>query len=386
MLALQPPGRHHVAHAPNAAGTEEIVPALVAMLILLATFGCRAATPPAAAVPAVAADATRFPIARTPDPRERHLTNLRQLTDGGENAEAYFSFEGKRLIFQTTRPPFECDRIFSMDVRGRAVRQLSSGQGRTTCAYEMPDGRRYLYASTHLGGDACPTKPDMSAGYTWALYADYDIFTASFTDATPIRLTATPGYDAEATVSPRGDRIVFTSVRGGDLDIYTMKLDGSDVRQVTRELGYDGGAFFSPDGSKIVWRASRPAPGTEADEYRALLARGLIRPNRLDIYVANADGTAVSRLTDNRAANFAPYFHPSSDKVIFCSNVADPNRRNFDLWLVGLDGTGLEQVTFYEEFDGFPMWAPDGRTFVFCSNRHNSAPNETNVFLADWVD
>ena len=386
MLALQPPGRQNVAHAPNAAGTEEIVPAVVAMLILLATFGCRAATPPAAAVPAVAADATRFPIARTPDPRERHLTNLRQLTDGGENAEAYFSFDGRRLIFQSTRPPFECDHIFSMDLRGGALRRLSSGKGRTTCAYEMPDGRRYLYASTHLGGDACPPKPDMSAGYTWALYADYDIFTASFADSTPVRLTATPGYDAEATVSPRGDRIVFTSVRGGDLDIYTMKLDGSDVRQVTRDLGYDGGAFFSPDGTKIVWRASRPAPGTEADEYRALLARGLIRPNRLDIYVANADGTAVQRLTDNRAANFAPFFHPSGDKVIFCSNVADPKRRDFDLWLVGLDGTGLEQVTFYEEFDGFPMWAPDGRTFVFCSNRNNSAPNETNVFLADWVE
>ena len=356
----------------------------LALLVALAALGCRAVAPPAPAAPAPAR--SRFPIARVSDPREHHLTNLRQLTDGGENAEAYFSFDGKRLVFQSTRDGAACDRIYTMNLSGRALRQLSSGKGRTTCAYELPDGQRYLYASTHLGGDACPPKPDMSAGYTWALYADYDIFTASFADPTPHRLTATPGYDAEATISPKGDRIVFTSLRGGDLDVYTMKLDGSDVRQLTHELGYDGGAFFSLDGTKIVWRASRPTPGKEADEYRTLLARGLIRPNRLDIYVANADGTGVQRLTDNGAANFAPFFHPSGTMVIFCSNVGDPKRRDFDLWLVNLDGTGLEQVTFFAEFDGFPMWAPDGKAFVFCSNRHNSAPHETNVFLADWAD
>jgi Tol biopolymer transport system component len=187
-------------------------------------------------------------------------------------------------------------------------------------------------------------------------------------------------------VSPRGDRMVFTSVRDGDIELYTMKLDGSDVRRLTHEPGYDGGAFFSPDGSKLVWRASRPQVGKELDDYRRLLAQGLVRPSKLDIYVANADGGDVRRLTDNGAANFAPYFHPGGAKVIFCSNLADPRRRNFDLFLVDLDGANLEQVTYFEEFDGFPMWAPDGRTFVFCSNRHNSAPAETNVFLADWVE
>jgi len=325
-------------------------------------------------------------VPRAADPRERHLANLRQLTFRGENAEAYFSFDGRSLIFQSTRPPFACDQIFVMNLAGGDVRLLSTGRGRTTCGYFLPDNRRYLYASTHLGGDECPPKPDLSQGYVWALYPHFDIFVASLDDPTPLRLTRTPGYDAEATVSPRGDRIVFTSVRDGDLELYTMRLDGTDVRRVTHEVGYDGGAFFSPDGRKLVWRASRPSPGAETDEYRRLLAQGLVRPSKLDIYVADADGGNVRRLTDNGAANFAPFFHPSGEKVIFCSNVADPRRRNFDLFLVDLDGGGLEQVTFFEEFDGFPMWAPDGRTFVFCSNRFNAAPHETNVFLADWID
>lgn len=325
-------------------------------------------------------------VSRPTDPRERHLANLRQLTFRGENAEAYFSFDGRGLIFQSTRPPFACDQIFAMNLEGGDVRLLSTGRGRTTCAYFLPDNRRYLYASTHLGGHECPPRPDLSQGYVWALYPTYDVYVASLDDPTPLRLTTTPGYDAEATVSPRGDRIVFTSVRDGDLELYTMALDGSDVRRITHDAGYDGGAFFSPDGSKLVWRASRPAPGAETDEYRRLLAQGLVRPSKLDIYVADADGDNVRRLTDNGAANFAPFFHPSGERVIFCSNLADPKRRNFDLFLVNLDGSGLEQVTYFEAFDGFPMWAPDGRTFVFCSNRFNAAPHETNVFLADWID
>jgi Tol biopolymer transport system component len=349
--------------------------------------GCANAPPaPPAATPAAAPAAAAAPVIRAADPRERHLANLRQLTDGGENAEAYFSFDGSHLIFQSTRPPHECDQIFTMDLAGGGLRMLSTGLGRTTCSYYFPDGKRYLYASTHLGGSACPPKPDMSQGYVWALYDDFDIFAASLDDATPRRLTAEPGYDAEATISPRGDRMVFTSVRDGDIELYTMALDGTDVRRVTHEPGYDGGAFFSPDGAKLVWRASRPRPGKELDDYRRLLAQGLVRPSKLDVYIGNADGTDVRRLTDNGAANFAPYFHPRGGKVIFCSNVADPGKRNFDLFLVNLDGTGLEQVTYFEEFDGFPMWAPNGTTFVFCSNRHNSAPSETNVFLADWVE
>ncbi|HVN31874.1 MAG TPA: hypothetical protein VMT45_07795 [Thermoanaerobaculaceae bacterium] len=355
------------------------------LLLCAATaLACRETTPPTAVHAGEAP--SRFPISRPSDPRERHLANLRQLTDGVQNAEAYFSFDGTRLSFQSTRAPYECDQIFTMDLQGHDIRLLSTGLGRCTCSYFFPDGRRYLYASTHLGGPACPPPPDMSHGYVWAVYPTYDIFAASLDDPTPHRLTDTLGYDAEATISPRGDRIVFTSVRDGDLDLYTMRLDGSDVRRITNEVGYDGGAFFSPDGSKLVWRASRPKPGPELDEYNALLAQGLVKPFALDIYVANADGTDVHRLTDNGAANFAPFFHPSGKGVIFCSNMDDPARRNFDLYLINLDGSGLERVTYYEQFDGFPMWAPDAKTFVFCSNRFDSAPHQTNVFLADWVD
>jgi Tol biopolymer transport system component len=364
--------------------------ALVALpaLGLLAAAVTRA-TPPPAGVAGPRAESTQPagpPVARTADPRERHLANLRQLTDGGENAEAYFSFDGRSLIFQSTRPPHGCDQIFTMDLDGGGVKLLSTGTGRTTCSYFLPDGRRYFYASTHLGSRDCPPSPDMSQGYTWALYRDYDIFVASLDDPTPARLTDTPGYDAEATISPRGDRIVFTSMRDGDLDLYTMRLDGSDVRRLTGTVGYDGGAFFSPDGAKVVWRASRPREGAELDDYRRLLAQGLIRPSRLDLYVADADGANVRRLTDNGAANFGPFFHPSGRKVIFSSNLDAPRSRNFELYLIDLDGSGLERVTFYAEFDGFPMWAPDGKTFVFCSNRFNAKPGETNVFLADWVD
>ena len=357
------------------------IKAAAALLSGLTLWGCGAA-----AVTTGASPSERFPIDRRADPRERHLSQVRQLTDGGENAEAYFSFDSRRLIFQSTRPPFACDQIFSMNLRGGDVRLLSAGQGRTTCSYFFPDGRHYLYATTHLADPGCPAPPDMSQGYTWSLDPRYDIVVASLDDLTPRPLTSNEGYDAEATISPRGDRIVFTSLREGDIDLYTMKLDGSDVRRVTREPGYDGGAFFSPDGTKLVWRASRPAPGTALDDYHRLLARGLIRPSRLDIYVANVDGSDVRRLTNNGAANFAPFFHPSGRKIIFCSNLSDPARRNFDLYLVDVDGTGLERVTFHEEFDGFPMWSPNGKSFVFCSNRFNSKPHETNVFLADWVD
>ncbi len=355
---------------------------------ILATLLVAAAVPLAASspTPPPAPTTPRFPIPRRADPRERHLANLRQLTDGIENAEAYFSFDGKRLIFQSTRPPYQCDQIFTMDLQGHDVRLLSTGKGRCTCSYYFPDGKHYLYASTHLGGDACPPPPDMSQGYVWALYPSYDIFTASLDDPTPHRLTSTPGYDAEGTISPQGDRIIFTSVRNGDIDLYTMKLDGSDVRQITHEIGYDGGAFFSPDGSKIVWRASRPMPGPDLDEYRSLLAKGLVKPHSLDIYVANADGTDVHRVTNNGAANFAPFFHPSGKKIIFASNMDDPAGRTFELYLISVDGTGLERVTYSHDFNSFPMWSPDGKTLVFCSNRFDSAPHQTNVFLADWVE
>jgi Tol biopolymer transport system component len=325
---------------------------------------------------------TAFPAAAN----EPRLANLRMITHSGENAEAYFSPDGKQLIFQTTRPPeLPCDQIFSMNLDGSALRRVSNGEGRTTCAYFFPGRERVIYSSTHHTGAACPAPPDRSKGYVWALY-DYDIYTARADGSELRKLFGTPGYDAEATISMDGRRIVFTSTRDGDLDLYVMNADGSNLQRLTNELGYDGGAFFSADGSKIVYRAFHPTEAGEIEDYRQLLAEKLVRPTRLDIYVMDADGTNRRRLTNNSAANFAPFFHPNGRQVIFSSNLSNPRGRNFDIYLINLDGTGLERVTTHDEFDGFPMFSPDGRHLVFSSNRGATKPGDTNVFMADWVE
>lgn len=317
---------------------------------------------------------------------ERHLRNIRQLTFGGENAEAYFSRDDARLVFQSTRPPFECDQIFAMGADGSDVRLVSTGKGRTTCAYFFPDGSRVLYSSTHLASPECPPKPDMSRGYVWALHDTFDIFTARLDGSDLRRLTDAPGYDAEATIAQDGSRIVFTSTRDGDIDLYSMKLDGSDVRRLTTTVGYEGGAFFSPDAKRIVYRAHHPETPAEIEDYKALLAKGLIRPTRLEIWVMDADGANARQVTKIGAASFAPYFHPSGEKIIFSSNAHDPKGRDFDLYLVNLDGSGLERVTFNPTFDGFPMFSHDGKKLVFASNRNGKVRGETNVFIADWVE
>ncbi len=327
-----------------------------------------------------------LPRVHLPDPRERHFSLLTMLTDGGENAEAYFSYDSRQLVFQTTRPPHACDQIMIMPAGGGNPELLSSGEGRTTCAYFTADGRSIIYATTDLAGPGCPTPPDMSQGYVWGVFGDYDIVKQDLAGGDVVRLTDTPGYDAEATISPDGTRIVFTSVRDGDLDLYTMDLDGGDVRRLTTTPGYDGGAFFSPDGKRICYRCLHPEPGPALDDYRALLAQDKVRPSLMEIWVMNADGTDQRQVTELKSASFGPFFHPDGKRIIFSSNYPEPRGREFDLWLVGDDGGGLERVTYAEGFDGFPMWAPDGGTFVFCSNRHQGAPGETNVFVTKWVD
>lgn len=332
----------------------------------------------------LAAGEAAAPGAGTPAiPGETHLHNIRQLTFGGQNAEAYFSRDGRELIFQSTRDGLECDAIFRMNSDGSHVRQLSSGKGVTTCSFIAPDNRSVIYASTHLADEHCPPKPDYSRGYVWPLYEGYDIFRAGPEGEDPVRLTDTAGYDAEAVYSPRGDRIVFTSVRNGDLDLYLMNPDGSGVEQLTFDAGYDGGAFFSLDGEWLVWRASRPQ-GQELADYRALLAKGLVRPGNLELYIMNLAERKPLRITANGAANFGPYWHPDGRHVIFASNKDDPRGRNFDLYLIDVDTREVERITRYEGFDGFPMFSHDGKHLVFASNRLGSVPGETNVFIADW--
>ena len=351
------------------------------ILAIPALLSCSGNTPP---------EPQKFAVtAGTPyasNPSEPRLTNIRMLTNGGENAEAYFSGDESKLIFQRTRPPeLPCDQIHTLDLRTGAEKLVSTGKGRTTCAYFFPSDDKIVYASTHHVNAACPAPPDMRQGYVWALY-EYDIFVADADGSNLRQLTSEKGYDAEATISQDGRKIVFTSVRNGDLDIYTMDADGSNVRQVTSEPGYDGGAFFSPDGTKIVYRAGHPTDSQQLADYRRLLGQALVRPSKLDIFVMDADGSNKKRITNNGAANFAPYFHPNGRQIIFSSNMHDPRGRNFDLYLINVDGTGLERITMHDEFDGFPMFNKAGTRLVFGSNRGQAKRGETNIFIADWVD
>ena len=316
---------------------------------------------------------------------ERHLRNVTQLTSGGENAEAYFSPDGRQLIYQTNPGSAgTCDQIFTMNVDGSNKKQLSKG-GRTTCGYFFPDGKSIVYASTHLGSSDCPPRPSFARGYVWPVYDTYEIFRAAPDGSKPQRLTSTSGYDAEATIGPDG-RIVFTSVRDGDMEIYSMNGDGSDVRRLTNRPGPDGGPWFSPDGSQIIFRGRAISDAKELADYTSLLKEGLWRPTTLEIFVMDRDGRNLRQVTKLGGANFAPAWHPDGKRIVFASNIKDPKGRNFDIFMVNLDGTGLEQITFNSTFDGFPMFSPDGRKLVFGSNRNATSDGETNVFIADWIE
>jgi TolB protein len=329
------------------------------------------------------------------NPAEKHLKNLHQLTFGGDNAEAYFSPDGKSLTFQSNNAGWglSCDHIFAMNIRAAMdstyrPKQVSTGEGRTTCSYFMPDGKHILFASTHKGGKECPATGDLHAGgkYLWPIFDSYDIFVADLNGNITKQLTDSPGYDAEGVVSPKGDKILFTSTRGGDLDLWVMNIDGSNPVQITHELGYDGGGFFSVDGKKIVFRASRPKTEQEIKEYKDLLAKGLVAPTNMEIYTCNVDGSALKQVTNLGKANWAPYFTPKGDKIIFSSNHHSQKGYDFQLFLINTDGTGLEQVTFESAFNSFPMFSPDGKKIAFSSNRRNHGTRDTNVFIADWSE
>ncbi|MFO0744951.1 MAG: M20/M25/M40 family metallo-hydrolase [Myxococcota bacterium] len=383
---------------------------LVALSSLAACGGSRAPATPDATPPTLAPTAAPAPdagpvadagpapdaaaSAPTPAPVvESHLADVRQLTFGGENAEAYWAWGGDQLILQARVGDAQCDRIYRMQVAdgttadGKGYAPVSNGKGATTCSYFMPGDKRVIYASTQLGGDACPPKPDHSKGYVWALYPSYEIFAADPDGQNEVRLTDSPGYDAEATVCGKDGSIVFTSVRDGDIELYRMDADGQNVKRLTHTPGYDGGAFFNADCTRLVWRASRPKAGPELDEFKSLLAENLVRPSKLEIYVGNADGSDPVQLTYLNAASFAPFWHPSGTRILFSSNVGDPKGREFDIWAIDTDGTRLERITSAPGFDGFPMFSPDGKTLAFASNRATpEGKHDTNVFVARWVE
>ena len=336
-----------------------------------------------------------FPADTLQYPEEHHFKNLRQLTFGGDNAEADFSFDGKYIVFQRTDPKngIKCDQIWMGKIPGTAEepftpKLISTGTGRTTCSYFYPDGKHILYASTHLVSKDCPPVPDKEKmkRYIWALYESFDIFKADTSGNIIEQLTHTQGYDAEATISPKGDKILFTSMRNGDPDLYTMDIDGKNVKQVTNTPGYDGGAWFSPDGKKIVWRAGRPRTKEEMDDYKNLLSQGLVAPTSMEVYVANNDGSEAHQLTFLGKANWAPNFTPDGRHIIFCSNHEYARGFPFNMYITDIDGKGLEKISRDNGFDAFPMFSPDGKKIIFSSNRNNGGGHDTNVFIADWVE
>lgn len=329
---------------------------------------------------------------------EKHLKNIKQLTFGGNNAEAYFSFDGKKFSFQSDYAVWgnKCDQIFMYDLKKplkdsiKAPKLISTGKGRTTCSFFMPGNKQILYASTHLSGEECPAPlaPRADHKYVWAIYESFDIFVADLDGKVVKQLTNTPGYDAEATVSPKGDKIVFTSMRSGDPELYTMNIDGSDVKQITTGLGYDGGAFFSPDGKKLVFRSSRPRTGVDIKEYQDLLEQGLVMPTEMEIYTCNVDGSDLKQITHLGKANWAPFFTHDCKKIIFSSNHKSTKGYDFQLYMVNADGTGeAEQITTESIFNAFPMFSPNGKKLIFSSNRNDKpGSHDTNLFIADWVD
>jgi TolB protein len=324
---------------------------------------------------------------------ETHLLNVKQMTFGGNNAEAYWSFDDEKIVFQSDWSEINdqgCDQIYVMDTTGSGEYTLvSTGMGRTTCSYFLPDGR-IIFGSTHAAAKECPAPVTMGQGrYVWPIYDSYDIYVADADGSNLELLIGGEGYDAEATVSPDGKWIIFTSTRSGDLELWRYEMATGEVLQLTSGLGYDGGAFFSPDSQRIVWRASRPE-GEAADVYKSLLAEGLVEPSALNLFTADIDGSNVVQVTDLPGANWAPFFHPSGEKIIFTTNHHEDNGRGriFDLFMINADGTGLEQITHSGTFDGFPMFSNDGKRIAFASNRNVSRTDsrDTNVFVADWVE
>lgn len=329
-------------------------------------------------------------------PDEQHFRNIQQLTFGGDNAEAYWSYDGKYLVFQRTnsKEGLNCDQIFIGKVpekagEGFTYKMVSTGKGRTTCAFFTKDNQHIIYASTHLGVDTCPPVPDRSKygnKYIWPLYETYDIFMADLDGNIVKQLTNAKGYDAEPTLSPDGKQMIYTSDKDGDIDLYIMNLETGEEKRITNTLGYDGGAWFSPDGTKIIWRASRPKTGEEITEYKALLAENLVAPTNMEVFVANADGSDARQVTSYGKANWAPAFMPDSKRIIFASNHEYERGFPFNLYTINEDGSNLTKISRDKGFDAFPMFSPDGKKIVFCSNRNNGGTRDTNVFIADWVE
>lgn len=319
-------------------------------------------------------------------PGEVHLKNVRQLTFGGQNAEAYLDVAGKRLIYQSNQSDYVDEQVLTMNLDGSGKRIVSTGKGRCTCAYFIPRSNRIMFSSTHATQPGAQPSVDMSKGYVWMVNEHYALYSAKEDGSDLKPVIVKPGaYVAETTISPDGKYMVWTSDFEGDLEIYRSNIDGTNIKRLTNDIGYDGGPFISWDGKHIVYRRTHFTGTESVSDYKDLLNKHLVRPTAMDIWIMDADGKNKRQLTDMPGASFAPFMTPDNTGVIFSSNWEDPKGRNFDLYLLNLKSKKLERITQAPGFDGFPMFSKDGKKLVFASNRNATKPRETNVFIADWV-
>lgn len=310
------------------------------------------------------------------DAESRYLANVTQLTDAsmglGKAGEAYFSPDGKNIIFQATPAGQPDYQIYTMNLSTHTPKMVSTGKGACTCAFFHPKARKIMFASSHLDPNlGQPKSVEETKGYKWDFNEHMDIFEADLDGGNLHRLTDAPGYDAEGSYSPSGKQIVFTSMRDGDQEIYVMDADGRNQRRLTYGKGYDGGPFFSPDGKTILYRGDR---------------RGDDKMN-LQLRLVNVDGSNDRAITDNELFNWCPFWHPSGKSLIFTQ--ADHGLRergerpNYDLWMVTPDGAKLTRITFDPASDVLPVFSPDGKRVMWTSKRGGLA--EAQVFVADFT-
>jgi Tol biopolymer transport system component len=315
------------------------------------------------------------PIAEIVRADEGHLTEVHQLTFGGENGATRWSWRGDQVALQARADARACahlSRVTLTDPPGR----FPLGEGESPSF--LPGDRDLVYAAS----PSCARHPYRAEGL--ALDAGLDVFRAKADGSSPTRLTASPGYDAEPSVCGKTGAIVFTSMREGDLDLYRMDADGGHVERLTATTGYDGGAVFDADCAHIAWHAWHPK-GKALDEYRKQLAENLIRPTTLELWIANADGTDARQVTYLDARSWAPSWYPSEARLLFASTFGGESARDVDLWAIDLDGTNLERVTTAPGVDDAPAFSPDGKSIAFTSTRATElGKTDTNVFVARW--
>ena len=329
--------------------------------------------------------------AQTPQERDL-LSRVRRLTvDGRRAGEGYWAPDSQRLVFQSEREPGNpFYQIYALNLATGDAKRISPGAGKTTCAYFRPGSDQILFASTHHDPRSKALQQEeldfRASGkerrYAWDYDPEFEIYVASEASGQLTRLTSTRGYDAEASYSPDGQWIAFSSMRDAynriltpaeqkqlEVDpsyfaeIYIMRADGSGQRRLTNVIGYDGGPFFSPDGTHIVWRRFD--------------AQGLIA----DVWMMQVDGTDATQITHFASMSWAPFIHPSGEYLLFASNKL--GFENFEVYMVDVDGKKEPvRVTYSDGFDGLPVPSPDGRRIAWTSSRGGG--REGQLFLADW--